>query len=118
MFPLEFFHFRSGVVLIDLIGALLIVGYVVAGAVALIRGRGVTSARLLAAEGAIWGLSFKVAGSLLKTIELRDWNQIAMFCTVLTLRILLKRLFTWEEQQLRVRVRIGRPAESGNLDLS
>jgi hypothetical protein len=118
MFPLEFFHFRLGVLVIDLIGALLIVGYVIAGAVALIRGRGVVAARLLAAEGAVWGLSFKVAGSLLKTIELRGWDQILMFCTVLALRILLKRLFTWEEQRLRGRAVKSAPARTGDLDLS
>jgi hypothetical protein len=118
MFPLEASCFHLGILLIDLIGALLIVGYVIAGFVALIRGRGVTPARLLAAEGAVWGLSFKVAGSLLKTIELRNWDQIAMFCTVLALRILLKRLFVWEEQRLRGRLKTGEPPASANLDLS
>ncbi len=118
MFPLEFLHFRLGVLVIDLIGALLIVGYVVAGAIALIRGKGVTIARLLAAEGAVWGLSFKVAGSLLKTIELRDWDQILMFCAVLALRILLKRLFAWEEQRLRDPASRRAPVQPGRLDLS
>lgn len=110
MFPPEWLGPHLGVVLIDLVGGLLIVAYVVAAGVALLRGRGVVRARLLAAEGATLGLSFKVAGTLLKTIELHTWEQILMFCVILALRVLLKRLFVWEAQRLR---RSARPAAGG-----
>ena len=60
-------------------------------------------ARVLVAEGAVFGLSFKLAGTLLKTLELHNWEQILLFDTVLVLRTALKRLFTWEKQRLQAR---------------
>ena len=99
----ERLHFHAGVLVIDLIGAVLIVGYVLAALVALVRGRSVADARLLVAEGAVFGLSFKLAGTLLKTLELHTWEQILLFGTVLVLRTVLKRLFTWEKQRLQAR---------------
>jgi hypothetical protein len=46
------------------------------------------------------GLSFKAAGTLLKTLELHTWGQIAMFGAVLSLRVVLKRLFEWEKGRI------------------
>ncbi len=89
--PLPSWH--DGAVLIDLLGALLIVGYDGAAIVALLRGRSILQARLLVAEGAVFGLSFKVAGALLTALELPTWRQLGMFATVLALRTLLKQLF-------------------------
>ncbi len=86
---------------VDLVGSALLAGYALAALAALARGRGVRAARLLVAEGAVAALSFKVAGALLKTIELHSWEQIGMFAAVLALRVLLKRLFAWEGQHLR-----------------
>lgn len=92
---------HAGVLLIDLIGSLLVVAYVVAAIVSLLRTRAITQARLIVAEGAVLGLSFKTAGTLLKTLELHTWNQILTFTAILTLRILLKQLFVWEQGQLK-----------------
>ena len=97
----ERLQFHAGVLVIDLIGAVLIVGYVLAALIALVRGRSVADARLLVAEGAVFGLSFNLAGTLLKTLELHTWEQILLFGTVLTLRTVLKRLFAWEKQRLQ-----------------
>jgi hypothetical protein len=52
------------------------------------------------------GLSFKTAGTLLKTLELRTWEQIMMFGAILALRVVLKQLFVWEK------VRVERGATS------
>lgn len=93
--------FHAGVLCIDLIAALLIVAYVVAASVNLIRGGSVTNARLIVAEGAILGLSFKLAATLLKTLELHSWNQIMMFGAILALRTILKQLFVWEKHQVQ-----------------
>ncbi|MDQ2885502.1 MAG: DUF1622 domain-containing protein [Chloroflexota bacterium] len=49
------------------------------------------------------GLSFKLAGTLLRTIELRTWQQIFMFVAIFALRTLIKRLFTWERVRLQQR---------------
>ena len=92
-----FFH--TGVLLIDLVAAVVIAGYVAAAMVKLARGCGVDEARLLVAEGAVLGLSFKVAATLLKTLELHTWDQILMFAAIFAMRTVLKQLFLWERQQ-------------------
>jgi Protein of unknown function (DUF1622) len=98
------FDFTLWAFIIEFAGGLLIVGYIVAAIVTLLRGGGITHARLLAADGAITGLSFKLAGTLLKTIELHTWQQILMFVAIFVLRYALKRLFTWERTQLQKRI--------------
>jgi uncharacterized membrane protein len=86
--------------LIEFGGALIIVGYVAAALLALLRRRGIEYARLLVSDGVLWGLSFKVAASLLKTIELHSWQQIATFAVIFALRTVVKRAFTWERSRL------------------
>lgn len=87
--------------IIEFVGALLIVGYVIAAIISLFRSGNIVRARLLVADGAITGLSFKLAGTLLKTIELRTWQQILIFVAIFALRTVLKRLFTWERTRLQ-----------------
>jgi hypothetical protein len=86
---------------IEFIGALLICAYMLAALVVLVRTRNIITARQLVADGAIVGLSFKLAGTLIKTIELHTWQQILMFVAILALRIILKHLFTWERTHLQ-----------------
>lgn len=97
MWPPDVQPLHAGVVLIDLVGGLMVVGYVIAALLALMRAGEVGQARLLVAEGAVLGLSFKTAGTLLKTLEIHTWEQILMFGAVLTLRVALKQLFEWEK---------------------
>lgn len=59
-----------------------------------------TAARLLIAEGVLTALNFKVAATLLKTLELHTWPQIGMFAAIFALRTLLKRFFIWERDRL------------------
>lgn len=94
------FNFTIWASLIDFAGALLIVGYILAALFALVRTRSITRARLLVADGVLISLSFKLAGTLLKTIELRTWQQILIFCAILALRTALKRFFAWERAHL------------------
>lgn len=77
--------------MIEFIGALLIITYLLKSLVVLFKTGQVTVARLIVADGIITGLSFKLAGTLLKTIELRSWRQIAMFAAIFVLRTALKR---------------------------
>ena len=99
------FDLTAWVVIIEFIGALLIVAYVVAAIISLLRHGNVAQARLLVADGAITGLSFKLAGTLLKTIELRTWQQILMFVAIFVPRTVLKRLFSWERSRVQSRLR-------------
>ncbi len=89
------------VALIELAGALLIVGYCIAALIAVIRTRNPVRVRLLVIEGALWGLSLKTAASLLKTIEIHTWAQIGAFVAILALRTVLRRVMTWEEYRLQ-----------------
>jgi len=101
MFLSDVFNFSLWIVVIEFIGALLIVGYVLAALISLLRGRSIAEARLLVADGAIMGLSFKLAGTLLKTIVLHTWQQILLFLAIFALRTVLKRIFTWERGRLQ-----------------
>lgn len=103
MWPRDALPFHAGVVLIDLIGGLFVVGYALAAAVALLRTGAVSQARLLVAEGAVLGLSFKTAGTLLKTLEIHTWERIGMFGAVLALRVVLKQVFVWEQGRVERR---------------
>lgn len=87
---------------IELVGALLIVGYCVAAAVSLVRTGVPETARLLIIQGSLWGLSLKTAASLLKTIELQTWAQIGAFASIFALRTLIRSVMTWEEQRIKV----------------
>ena len=85
---------------LQLISAVVITGFIAAAMVSLGLGRGVLRARLLVAEGVIGGLGVMTAATLLRTIGLRTWHQILIFTLVLSLRILLKKLFVWEKRRL------------------
>jgi hypothetical protein len=84
---------------LQLMSAVVITGFIAAAMVSLGLGR-VLRARLLVAEGVIGGLGLMTAAALLRTIGLRTWHQILMFTLILSLRILLKKLFVWEKRRL------------------
>jgi len=60
-----------------------------------------TQAELLLAEGAVNTLSFKLAATLMKTIYIHTWRQMAILASIVTLRTLLKRIFSWRQAHLR-----------------
>lgn len=91
----------AGILLIEGVGALIIVYYVVFAFVRLIRTRNIEEARLTVAEGALMGLSFKLAASLLKTLVLFSWYQILIFAFILAIRTTLKWIFMWERQRIQ-----------------
>ena len=97
------FDFALWAAIIEFIGGLFIIGYLLAALILLLQRRDIRRARLLITDGIIYALSFKVAGTLLKAIELRTWQQIWMFVAILALRTVLKQVFTWE------RTKLGRP---------
>ena len=88
---------------IQLLAALVIAVHLAAALVAVGRTGSIPRARLTAADGVIAGLGLVTAATLLRTIELHTWNQIALFAVVLTLRTLLKRLFAWERNRILAR---------------
>jgi len=103
---------------IQLLAALVIVIHLAAALVAMGRTGSIPRARLTAADGVIAGLGLITAATLLRTIELRTWNQIALFTVVLTLRTLLKRLFAWERNRILARqpeLELGHDGRAGSL---
>jgi uncharacterized membrane protein len=93
--------FNLWIAVIEFVGALFIVGYVIAAIVSLFRVRSISYARLLVADGVITGLSFKLAGTLLKSIIVHTWQQILLFAFIFVLRTILKRAFTWERVKIQ-----------------
>src|SRR4051794_17019981 len=83
--------------LIEFAGGLVTGGFCVAAAVSLVRGGGMRRAQRLVADGALAGLDFKLAATLLKAAMLPSWGQIAAFAAVLALRTLLKAVFRAEQ---------------------
>lgn len=98
---IDLFSISLWATIIEFLGALLIISYIVLALVTLLRTGNVHSARLQVAAGVITGLSFKLAGTLLKTIELQTWHQIFMFIAIFALRIILKRFFNWEQNKIQ-----------------
>src|SRR5207302_10713635 len=78
---------------LQLAGAFVITGFVPAALVILSLGRGVLQVRLRVAEGVIGGLGVMTVATLLRTIALRTWHQNVIFTLILSLRILLNKLF-------------------------
>ena len=101
MLPTSLFDFTFWASIIEFIGGLLIVGYVLAAIYALFRKQGIVHARLLVVDGVLAALSFKLAGTLLKAIVVHTWQQILMFAAIFALRTILKRFFTWERSYLQ-----------------
>lgn len=113
----DLIDWHPAALLIEAIGSLVILGYVLLAVWWLLRGD-VVRARLLIADGVIAGLNFKVAASLLKLIGTLSWTQIGLFVVTLALRTLLKRVFAWERARLarsssspRAALGLARPPE-------
>jgi uncharacterized membrane protein len=89
-------NFAAWASAIEFAGALVIVSAVVRAIYSLRKPMDLQRARLIVADGAIAGLSFKVAAALLKTVALQSWQQIAMFAAVLALRTVIKTELNWQ----------------------
>ncbi|MBC5805911.1 MAG: hypothetical protein DLM53_03355 [Candidatus Eremiobacter antarcticus] len=93
--------FTVAIEVIEFVGTLLVFGHVIAAAWMLIwRKSDVKTARMTVADGALWGLSFEVAATLLKTLPVHSWSQIAMFAAIVAMRTVLKTVFAAERRWL------------------
>lgn len=84
--------------LLQAAAAVVIASFAAVAFVSGIVGRDIGRARLLVADGVIAGLGIMTAATLLRTIGLRTWHQILMLSLILSLRIVLKKLFVWEKR--------------------
>lgn len=93
---------------IEFLAALVIVGYALYAWVRLgvvpgtVEAR-IAAARIAVADGAILGLSLKLAATLWKALALHSWAAILAFSTIFALRTILKRTFAWERARLTSR---------------
>jgi uncharacterized membrane protein len=92
----------SIILLIEFVGALVLVAYMARAIYSLATVFSIEKARFLVASGAIYGLDFKTAATLIKTLELGTWDQFGMFMAVLALRIVLKDVFRREQEAYKI----------------
>ncbi|HBB31198.1 MAG TPA: hypothetical protein DDZ80_05755 [Cyanobacteria bacterium UBA8803] len=100
MSSVNLFSFSLWAAVIQIFGTLAIAGYILAALFALMPRCHIDRARLLVAEGVLTSLSFTVAATLLRTIELQTWRQILVFSVIFSLRTFLKKVFAWERSQI------------------
>lgn len=96
------------IILIEFGGALVIVGHCLAALATLVRTGHSERTRFLVIQGSLWGLDFKLAATLLKTIGIHNWRDILAFAAILCLRTLIKRVLVWEQRHLGREFRRGR----------
>lgn len=82
----------------DTASALVIAGYCAAALITAVRTGRATEAQSLVARGALLGMSIKLVGTCLRTVELQTWTQIGFFAAILVLRTVLKKIFQWENR--------------------
>jgi uncharacterized membrane protein len=83
---------------IDTTSAFVIVGYCTVAFITALRSGRTTEAHGIVARGAILGMSIKLVGTALKTVELQTWNQIGLFAVIMLLRTILKKFFELENK--------------------
>ena len=52
--------------------------------------------KLMLAQGIALALEFKLAGEVLRTVTVRDWNELAVLGTIIALRAAITVLIHWE----------------------
>ena len=82
------------VLLIEFIGVAVLMVSVIRGVVGLIRKQ--DHVRLDLAEGIALSLEFKMGGELLRTVLVREWNELLILGAVILLRAALTFLIHWE----------------------
>ena len=92
------------VLLIELIGTIILIYAVVSAIVGLFKHH--KHVRLKLAEGIALALEFKIGGELLRTVIVRDWEELLILGAIILLRAALTFLIQWE-------IKIER--KSGNL---
>ena len=103
------------VLLVELVGVGVILFAVGRGVLALLQKNG--RVRLELAEGIALALEFKLGAELLRTLTVREWNELLILGTVILLRASMTFLIQWEirleikhEQEARARAQAeGKP---------
>ncbi len=82
------------ILFVEFIGVLVLVGAVIKGVVDIVRKN--KHMRLNLVEGIALSLGFKIGGELLRTVIVRNWDEILLLGAVILLRAALTFLIQWE----------------------
>ena len=82
------------VLLCEVIGVVIIVLTAVRGAIAWIRKK--ENARLIAAEGIAIALTFKMGGEVLRTVIVREWQELLILGAIVLLRVIMALIIHFE----------------------
>ena len=82
------------ILLIEFIGVAVLLVSILRGVVGLFRKK--RHVRLELAEGIALSLEFKMGGELLRTVSVREWNELLILRAIILLRAALTFLIHWE----------------------
>ena len=82
------------ILIVEFIGLVILIYAVVSAVIGLIRRQPHT--RLKLAEGIALALEFKMGGELLRTVIVREWNELLILGAIILLRAALTFLIQWE----------------------
>lgn len=82
------------VLLIELIGTIILIYAIVSAIIGLFKHH--KHVRLKLAEGIALALEFKIGGELLRTVVVRDWEELLILGAIILLRAALTFLIQWE----------------------
>ncbi len=82
------------ILLVELIGIIILIYAIVSAVIGLIKRQPHT--RLKLAEGIALSLEFKMGGELLRTVIVREWNELLILGAIILLRAALTFLIQWE----------------------
>ena len=102
---------RWAILLCEIIGVIMIVLTAIRGVIAWIRKNG--HARLIAAEGIAIALTFKMGGEVLRTVIVREWQELLILGAVVLLRVVMAVIIHFEIRSERQTLESG---SSGNTD--
>ena len=87
---------QYAVLLTELIGVIVLIWTVIRSAIRLFFKKQRDGIRLALAEGTALALEFKMGGELLRTVIVREWNELLILGAVIVLRAALAFLIQWE----------------------
>ncbi len=82
------------ILIVELIGIVILMYAVISAVIGLIKRQEHT--RLKLAEGIALALEFKMGGELLRTVIVREWNELLILGAIILLRAALTFLIQWE----------------------
>ncbi|MDR0813198.1 MAG: DUF1622 domain-containing protein [Oscillospiraceae bacterium] len=103
-----------GVLLFEFIGVAVLFVTVVKCILALIRRN--INVRLILAQGIALALEFKLGGEVLRTVIVREWNELLILGAVIALRGALTFLIHWEIKNEEARLPEREPEQEQELE--